>query len=1224
MIRLFAALALLSSLLAARAVDWVKINGREAHPTHVIVKYKANLDKAALALADSNLETHRKYSHIARMAVVQLRDQASLAAIVKKKGDADPAAILNETIRQLQASGLFEYVQPDYVRYADRTPNDSAFANGTLWDMFNNGQQGGKPGADINVVPAWDITTGDTNVVVAVIDTGINYTHKDLAAQMWVNPGEIPGNGIDDDGDGYVDNVYGINAITGSGDPKDDAGHGSHCAGTIGAAANNGFPHVGVCWNIRLMALKFLSSSGSGLDSDAIECINFSILKKVKITSNSWGGIGFDQALLDAITAARNSGQLFVAAAGNDGEDNDSIPHYPASYDLDNIISVAALDRFDKLADFSDFGIKSVDIGAPGVEIFSCWFDSDTAYNTIDGTSMACPHVAGAAALLLAADPTADYSRLRDRILQNATPIPALTGKVSSGGRLNVFAAMSVGSDGILEISVLPPSGAYFLTNSVTNITVHVTDGFNVNNATVVGRFNNQTYQFTGGTNGIYAANVTMPSVVGTYDLTLAISASGKVSTNVVLHYDALPKPPNDDFENAAKIPPQGTITQADNRLATIQLGEPQHAGVPVQRSLWWSWSTTTSTPVIVDTAGTSFDDDAVLAIYNGPNLTNLIEVGSSLATANGANGTRAPFVKFTAQPNLTYWIAVAQTSTGTNSPGRVVLRLQPNGDIDTTPPTVRVTNYLSGIFIRSQTNIIVLSGMAEDPPPNASGIRESDGVQYKVNNDLLFQSAIGSSNWTTAPIKLQSGVNNIYIKAFDRADNESGTIQFTVNYNPQTILNDLFGFATTLTDVSGSVTATNSSATKEFGEPAHGGNEGGHSLWWAYTPPTDGVLLVSTRGSTFDTLLGVYTMNDPLDHQIADLVTVAENDDSPDVTDGTSEVSVTVQGGKLYYIAVDGFGGQTGIINLAYNFTPLSVFNLTTSSAGGGTVSPGPGTFPANSAVTVTATPDRYMQFNRFLVTQNGSTTAVTSGPMYTFTLTGNTQISAEFTTKQFADDFQTGDFSKLPWQISSSADAGQHWIVAFVPTNSVTGEGSLVARVRPRLPDSTTASLVLVTNLAAGRGSFEFTVNSETNYDKFEFSLDGQVLGSWSGFIPWQTFFFDVPAKATPIRLEWRYSKDLATTVDNELVAIDNLDVKTVPPPAAPPVQLTVSGDATEIAITATAPINTDLQLQSSTDLVNWSPVAGAEQNSGSTGSVTFIQSSSGGARFYRVVQL
>ena len=199
---------------------------------------------------------------------------------------------LIDRIAALRNSGLFAYVEPDYVVKASLTPNDSAFVNGTLWGLRNNGQLGGRPGADINAVSAWDITTGSTNVIVAVIDTGIRYTHLDLAAQMWRNPGEIPGNQIDDDNNGYVDDVFGINAIDlvpAPGDPMDDIGHGTHVAGTIGAAANNGQPHVGVAWQVQLMACKFLGASG-GLTSDAIECIGYAARNRARIMNNSWGG----------------------------------------------------------------------------------------------------------------------------------------------------------------------------------------------------------------------------------------------------------------------------------------------------------------------------------------------------------------------------------------------------------------------------------------------------------------------------------------------------------------------------------------------------------------------------------------------------------------------------------------------------------------------------------------------------------------------------------------------------------------------------------------------------------------------------------------------------------------------------------------------------------------------------------------------------------------------
>ena len=333
--------------------------------------------------------------------------------------------------------------------------------------------------------------------------------------------------------------------------------------------------------------------------------------------------------------------------------------------------------------------------------------------------------------------------------------------------------------------------------------------------------------------------------------------------------------PANDQFARATKFSPAGGIKETDNRLATPEpgtvpgdpaygpdIGEPLHAGLSNTRSLWWSWSTTGLTPVIVDTAGTSFDDDAVLGVYSGSQVSALTEVASSVATANGPNGTRAPFVKFTAQPNVTYWITVAQYQLGTNSPGRVQVRVQPNGDIDMTPPAVRVTNYLSGSFIRSRTNTITLSGTADDPPPNASGVAL---VQTKAQGDLLFQFAAGTTNWVSGPIQLTNGVNTILVRAFDKADNESVTTQLTLTYIPQDRSNDLFGDADTLTGTSGSLTATNTTATKEFNEQAHGFNQGGHSLWWTFIPPSDGILVLSTEGSNFDTLMGLYTVNDPV-----------------------------------------------------------------------------------------------------------------------------------------------------------------------------------------------------------------------------------------------------------------------------------------------------------------------------------------------------------------------
>ena len=249
----------------------------------------------------------------------------------------------------------------NYRRYADAvTPNDPGFTD--LWGLNNTGQTGGTAGADISAPEAWSTTTGSSGVVVADIDTGVAYDHVDLAANMWHNPGEIPANGIDDDGNGYVDDVYGIDAVNGDSDPYDDDGHGTHTSGTAAAVGNNGIGITGVAWQARVMALKFLAANGSGTDADAITCINYVVNEKLNHGVNvvainaSWGGVGYDGLLRNAINAAGAANIIFCAAAGNGGpdgigDDNDAQPSYPSSYDGANIISVAATDSTDALAE---------------------------------------------------------------------------------------------------------------------------------------------------------------------------------------------------------------------------------------------------------------------------------------------------------------------------------------------------------------------------------------------------------------------------------------------------------------------------------------------------------------------------------------------------------------------------------------------------------------------------------------------------------------------------------------------------------------------------------------------------------------------------------------------------------------------------------------------------------------------------------------------------------
>ena len=337
--------------------------------------------------------------------------------------------------------GAVAYVEPDYLRSIRSTPGDTDF--GRLWGMHNTGQSGGTTDADIDALEAWEITTGSSEVVVGVIDSGVNYTHPDLAANIWTNPGESGDgketNGIDDDGNGYIDDVHGWDFSDNDNDPMDTFSHGSHCSGTIGAVGDNGTGVVGVCWNVRIAALKW-STSDTNADSAIIEAIEYATAMGFRVTNNSYGSSQFSQAMSDAVAAAGAAGQVFVVAAGNAGRDNDTTPDYPSGFAHENVIAVSATDHNDTIDSQSNFGATTVDLGAPGVDIYSTVLG--TSYKSESGTSMAAPHVTGALALMLARKPDATVSELRTALLDSVDPLPSLAGKTVTGGRLNVHAAL--------------------------------------------------------------------------------------------------------------------------------------------------------------------------------------------------------------------------------------------------------------------------------------------------------------------------------------------------------------------------------------------------------------------------------------------------------------------------------------------------------------------------------------------------------------------------------------------------------------------------------------------------------------------------------------------------------------------------------------------------------------------------------------------------------------
>ncbi len=296
----------------------------------------------------------------------------------------------------------------------------------------------------IGAEKSWDsFTIGSSEVIVGVIDTGIDYTHEDLASNVWKNPKEIPNNGIDDDNNGFIDDIYGWNFVNNTNNPIDDNRHGTHVSGTIGAVAGNNLGTIGVSPKISMMACKFLDNEGQGTTKAAIDAISYAVSNGAKILNNSWGGHGFSPLLLDTIKAAERMGVLVVAAAGNWNENNDERPVYPASFDAANVISVAATDQRDRKADFSNYGKNTVDLGAPGVVIYSTL--PLNRYGNSDGTSMAAPHVSGAAALILAYKPHLSAYDLKNVILNSVDPLNSLRGVTVTEGRMNVYNAMALG-----------------------------------------------------------------------------------------------------------------------------------------------------------------------------------------------------------------------------------------------------------------------------------------------------------------------------------------------------------------------------------------------------------------------------------------------------------------------------------------------------------------------------------------------------------------------------------------------------------------------------------------------------------------------------------------------------------------------------------------------------------------------------------------------------------
>ena len=610
-------------------------------------------------------------------------------------------------IKRLEATGLYAFVERDRLLYAQALPSDPDFVSGAQWSLRNTGQSNGKPGADIKAVDAWDVVTDASSVLVAVIDSGARLDHPDLVANLWRNLGESgngrENNGIDDDGDGYIDDVFGINATVArshpdSGNPADDdgIGHGTAVAGVIGAVGNNGLGVTGVAWKAQIMVLKFLTSDGTGATSDAIECMDYAVAKGAKIINASYGSSVMSQAESAAMQRIKNAGIIMVAASGNDGLNNDEIPHYPANHAFENIVAVGASTRTDQPAVLSNYGNGKVDLFAPGMEIRTLTRVAQEPYAAVSGTSFAAPHVTGALALIKSLYPQDTPRESINRLLRGVDHVDAFVGKAQSSGRLNLaralasaptpfndlfsepallaggFVSVRTSNNGASRDSGEPAhAGApaahslWWIWTAPESAQITIDTHGSLVDTTLAVYTGNQLESLvevvSNDNSGLLSTSaVTFTAIQGT-TYRIAVDGRGGQEGMVLLNLRA--PPANDSFQSAREVAGLSFRVTQSNIGATRQPGEPRVENIPTRelgRSVWFRWTA----PQDGQFQAAVFSDfvDTVLGVYQGQSVSELTLVAEN---DDGQEWLYDPLVTFQAKQGETYYFAVDSFTTG-------------------------------------------------------------------------------------------------------------------------------------------------------------------------------------------------------------------------------------------------------------------------------------------------------------------------------------------------------------------------------------------------------------------------------------------------------------------------------------------------------------------------------------------------------------------------------
>jgi hypothetical protein len=776
-----------------------------------------------------------------------------------------------------------------------------------------------------------------------------------------------------------------------------------------------------------------------------------------------------------------------------------------------------------------------------------------------------------------------------------------LEGFVQTSGRLNAFKAVDGMSskvvDGNMEISVTPPSGSMLLAGADQEFFVTVIDGDPVKNAKVVGiqddgnnfYFNNNGFapDETKG-DGIYSYYMKLPEEARKMKVSILVQAPGKNDFIRVVNYQVVPDPVNDDFIDASKLSGVGGIVEAFNNFASIEAGEQKHSlSEKPAASLWWNWSPNKSGKAIIDISGS--DINGLVSVYYGTDLGNL----QVLAANYPLDGKRDDFVYFDATLGKTYRIAIA--SEDESDLGYIRLRSEIGGIVDENPPYLTIENPPNGLVTSEER--MVVNGTAIDPVPNASGVRD---VQVRVNGSFALQ-AIGSEEWSV-PLLLKDGINSIEIIAVDYSNNISKPTLIEVDYQAADVPNDHFGNASHLnretfvadgknkdfslsqdvnnkdelhvqvngillqgegysldtlsnrkiiinnTPAKGSeinvfyknwlskIINTNK-ASREVNEPSHANNEGGASLWWTFTAPFDGVLSVRTINTKVDTIMGVYQGD-----RVGDLLLIQSNDDDESLKNlesnpGLSRIDQALAKGTTVKIAVDGFGGLKGDLGISSVFVPQEVYSLLIKAGDNGLLkSPNLpfqdskgnhfGLYAEDSEIEVIAMADEGYKFANW----SGSINSL-DNPIR-LVITDDTDIKANFSLRSLTDDFESGDLTRLPW----STDKAEGW---FVQSNvSLDGEYALQSSA---IDDGNISEITVSIDSSNGKGSFYVKLDSELNWDKLTFLIDGRIIEQWSGQVEWNKYEFNLSEGSH--QLTWKYKKDFANSVGADSAWIDNI---------------------------------------------------------------------------------